>query len=204
MAAMSRTSAKRSFTSPRRRNRLLLEHLQQLRLHLQIHVADLVEKQRASVRDLEEALLRRDRAGERAALVAEQLRLEQLLRQPGAVQIDERLLPRAGRCRAASRASTPLPVPVSPWIRTGRSVGDDPAARPPRAARIAALVPVKGSSTSRDSFVAVGQIGLPAALRVERALEDHEQRRQLDRLRQELLGPFLDRADRQLDRWRAR
>src|SRR5262249_12956821 len=70
---------------------LLFENLQQLRLHLQIDVADLVEEHRAAMRGLEQTVLGADRAGERATLVAEELRFKELLRQAGAIQIDERL-----------------------------------------------------------------------------------------------------------------
>src|SRR2546425_1718063 len=53
-------------------------------------VGDLVEEERAPVGQLEAALLPPRRAGERALLVAEQLRLEQRLGQRGAVDRDER------------------------------------------------------------------------------------------------------------------
>ena len=70
----------------------VLQHLEQLGLQRQAHVADLVEEHRAVVGELELAGLVLDRAGERAALEAEQLRLEQLGRQRGAVHLDERLV----------------------------------------------------------------------------------------------------------------
>jgi hypothetical protein len=54
----------------------LLEHLQQLRLDLDVDVADLVEKQRAAMGKIEESLLRLHGSGERSALVSEQLRFE--------------------------------------------------------------------------------------------------------------------------------
>ena len=52
---------------------------------------DLVEEDRAAVRDLEQALLVGVRAGEGAALVAEELALEQRVGQRGAVLRDEAL-----------------------------------------------------------------------------------------------------------------
>ena len=70
----------------------VLQHLEQLRLQRKAHVADLVEEHRAVVGELELAGLVLDRAGERAALEAEQLRLEQLGRQRRAVHLDERLV----------------------------------------------------------------------------------------------------------------
>ncbi|ABA47527.1 hypothetical protein BURPS1710b_2767 [Burkholderia pseudomallei 1710b] len=66
------------------------QHAQQARLQIERHVADLVEKQRAVLGLLEAALARRLRARERAALVAEQLGFEQILRDRRRVQRDER------------------------------------------------------------------------------------------------------------------
>ena len=94
----------------------LLQHAQQLHLQRRAHRADLVEEQRALVRLLEAALARADRAGERAAHVAEQLGLEQRLRNRAAVERDEAV--RAARAVVVDRARDhSLPVPVSPVIR---------------------------------------------------------------------------------------
>src|SRR5205814_333850 len=67
-----------------------LERAQQLRLQLGIELADLVEKQRPARCRLERAAPRRHRAGEGAALVPEQLALQQLRRNCAAVDHDER------------------------------------------------------------------------------------------------------------------
>ena len=67
-----------------------LQHAQQAGLGLERHVADLVEEQRAALGLLEAADLARVRAGERAALVAEQLALDQLARDRRHVDGDER------------------------------------------------------------------------------------------------------------------
>ena len=61
------------------------------------HLADLVEKQRAAVGLLEQAALLRLGVGEGAALVAEQLALQQVLRNRRAVHLDERPFATAGR-----------------------------------------------------------------------------------------------------------
>ena len=58
------------------RHRLLLQDAQEVDLDLGAHVADLVEEQRALVGELDLAAAARDRAGEGAPLVAEQLALE--------------------------------------------------------------------------------------------------------------------------------
>src|SRR5205807_8690091 len=57
--------------------RLLLQDAQKLRLEVQRNVADLVEEERAACRQLEAADAVAHGAGERAAHVTEELRLEQ-------------------------------------------------------------------------------------------------------------------------------
>ncbi len=64
----------------------------QLRLQVRRHLADLVEQQRAALGHLEEADLVGVGAGERPLLVAEQLALDQVLRNRRAVDLDERAL----------------------------------------------------------------------------------------------------------------
>ena len=75
--------------------RTLLEHAQELHLKRGGHISDLVEEERAAIGDLEQARLILHRAGERAAHVAEQRALEEVVVERGAVLHDERLL-RAG------------------------------------------------------------------------------------------------------------
>src|SRR5262249_20387514 len=65
----------------------LFEDLQQLGLNGEIQLADLVEEQRPAMRHFEQAELPGDRPGEGAALVPEELCLEELAREPGAVEI---------------------------------------------------------------------------------------------------------------------
>ena len=72
-----------------------LEEAQQQRLHPQAHLPHFVHEDRAAVRRLEQARLVAVGAGERAAHVAEQLRLEERVGQAGAVDRDE-LRARAG------------------------------------------------------------------------------------------------------------
>jgi hypothetical protein len=69
-----------------------LQHAQELHLHVDGQLADLIEKQRAAVRELEAARLLRDRTRERALLVAEQLGLDERGRDGGGVDADERLV----------------------------------------------------------------------------------------------------------------
>ena len=90
MAATSRTSTCTERRAADALEALLFERAQDLRLQRERQVANLVEEQRAAVRDLELAQLARGGAGERPLLVAEQLGLEQVLRNRRAVDGDER------------------------------------------------------------------------------------------------------------------
>src|SRR5204863_6619313 len=88
--------------APNALERLLLERPEDFRLRLETHVADLVEEERAAVREFELAAAAGQRPGERALLVAEELGLDQLLRDRGAVDLDERpLAPRRPRVDGA-------------------------------------------------------------------------------------------------------
>src|SRR5258708_5960253 len=66
-----------------------LQHPEDFGLRLRAHIADFVEEDGAAVRLLELADLLLGGPGERAFLVAEELRLDQLLRDGGAIDLDE-------------------------------------------------------------------------------------------------------------------
>ncbi len=70
----------------------VLQHAQDLRLHIHPHRANLVEKQRAAVRHLEQPLLRRNRRSERALHVPEQRRLQQVRRHRARIHRHKRLV----------------------------------------------------------------------------------------------------------------
>ena len=70
----------------------LLQNLEELGLDGGVHVPDLVEKERTVMGCLEQAGLRDARSGEGALFVAEQLRLEEVLREARTVEVDERFL----------------------------------------------------------------------------------------------------------------
>ena len=101
----------------------LLEHAQQLDLHLERQLADLVEEQRAAVGQLELADLARVRAGERPPLVAEQLGLQDLGRDRGAVDGQEAAWRPRASCSCSALATSSLPVPDSPTISTFERAG---------------------------------------------------------------------------------
>src|SRR5688500_3687646 len=67
----------------------LLNHAQDLRLHGHIELADLIEEDRAAVRELELAELPRARSGERALLMTEQLVLDERGRNGRAIERHE-------------------------------------------------------------------------------------------------------------------
>src|SRR2546430_12117234 len=69
----------------------LLDRPQQLPLHREVHVADLVEEQESALGSLHQAGLRFLGIGERPALVAEQLGFHERGRQRRTVDLDERL-----------------------------------------------------------------------------------------------------------------
>ena len=108
----------RRWSPPTRSNSPLLQHAQELGLHGRRQLADLVEEERAAVGQLEAPGLLAVGAGEGAALVAEQLALEQRLGQRRAVERDEGAVgARAGVMDRRGRA-TSLPVPLSPVMST--------------------------------------------------------------------------------------
>ena len=90
----------------------LLQHAQQLDLRREVQLADLVQEQRAAVGQLEAPLLGGVGAGERPLLVAEQLRLDQVVRQRRAADLDERLLARAASCSEWRGRSAPCRSPT--------------------------------------------------------------------------------------------
>ncbi len=100
----------------------VLDHAQDLLLEGERHVADLVEEQRAALRLLELARPALVGAGEGAALVAEQLALEQRLRERRAVDGEERARRPRPEASWIARATSSLPVPRSPTISTGRGM----------------------------------------------------------------------------------
>ncbi len=90
MAATSRTSNGTSSLAADGAHRADLEGAKQLRLHLERHLAELVEEERALVRLDEEPLAVGAGVGESAADVTEQLALEQVGGHGGAVDGDHR------------------------------------------------------------------------------------------------------------------
>ena len=113
VAATTRTSTSGRSSTPDALDLAALERAQQLGLQVQRQLADLVEEERAAVRLLEGApCARRDRAGERALLVAEQLALDELLGDGRAVDRDEGLLRARRRARGRRGRQAPCRCPT--------------------------------------------------------------------------------------------
>jgi hypothetical protein len=94
---------------------LLLQGAQQLGLQPHVHLADLVQQQRAAIRRLEFAYTSGDRAGERTLLVSEQFRYQQIVRDRRTVQRDKR----------PHRSARPLmDVPRQHFLSGPRFAGD--------------------------------------------------------------------------------
>ncbi len=100
-----------------------LQGAQQLGLQVQRQLADLVEEEGAAVGLLEGALARVGGAGEGALLVAEELALDELLGDGGAVDGDEGRARRAAEHAWRARATSSLPVPDSPRMATAAEEG---------------------------------------------------------------------------------
>ena len=118
MAAMTRTSTRMSARPPTRLNVFSSRNRRSLACRPARHLANLVEEHGAAVGGLEQAALLLPRIGERAALVTEQLALEQLLGQRGHRDVDERPLSPDRCCNGWPWPRGPCPVPVSPVSRT--------------------------------------------------------------------------------------
>ena len=121
---------------------------------------------RAAVGRLELARLLRDRAGEGALLVAEQLALEQRLGDRGAVDRHERPSAR-GLLLWSARATSSLPVPLSPVISTvesrRRHPPDPPVERPHRGA-VADHVVIEVELRLQTAILVVQRLHLPRVL----------------------------------------
>ena len=85
VAQTTRTSTRSGAVAAEREDLARLQDAQELRLRLERHVADLVEEERPAVGELDEARLVAVGAAEGAAPVAEELALEQVVRDGGAV-----------------------------------------------------------------------------------------------------------------------
>jgi hypothetical protein len=173
----------------------LLEHAQQLDLRGRLHLGDLVEEQRAAVRELEDARAAIVRAGERPLLVAEDLALEQRLGNRGAVDRDERETPTAGSTRGSSARRAPCRCPTRP-----RSTPRPPSAPPARSCDTRnGSRRLLADDASEAALLAQLPTELPdlaqRLLPLDRLLQQDAQPRGIDGLAQVVVSAFLDRFD---------
>ena len=165
---------------------LLLQRAQHLGLGLDAHVADLVQEQRAAVGQLELSAPPADRAGERAALVTEQLGLDQLLGDGGAVDLDERAVPSRGLGVDGARHQL-LAGPFSPWISTRPLVG---AAMRDLLAQL-----LDDPALADDPLTALELLAQVTVLALEAAVVERSGRGQQDLLERERLLDEVVRAE---------
>ena len=178
-----------------RLDHLLLQRPEHLRLRLQAHVADLVQEERAAIRQLELAAPIRDCAGKRPLDVAEQLRLDQLLRDRRAVDFDERPVPPAAH-RVYRARDQLLPRPVL-------AVDQDAAVRGRRHRHLLAELR-HDVAVAHHHQPAVDAGAQRAVLRFElavaqRVADDEDGLLERQRLLDEVVRAELDRLDRRLD-----
>ena len=177
------------------RERPILQHVQELGLEADGHLADFVEQDRAAARELELADARRLRARERPALVPEQLALEQLGRQRRAVDLDERLGPARGPPVQLARDHFLADAALAGEEHADVAVGDAVDHRqhvPHRGARAPAhLRAVRGLGDLRGQ-----PCDLARERRVlERAVDRRLERRVVQRRRLVGLDDVVDRAE---------
>jgi hypothetical protein len=165
------------------------DRAQQLGLSLEREISDLVEEERAFVGALEASFLLLQRTGERALLVAEELALDEVLRDGGAVELDEGFSARFERRWMAS-ATRSLPDPFSPVTRTLACEG---AARWMSAIR--RWVPALTQDAERVDRIP-GGLGVPQGGDVSRLSDHVEQSLGVDRLFDEVERAALERLDR--------
>src|SRR5688572_20348511 len=178
--------------------RPLLEYAQQLHLGRRRHLGDLVEEQRAVIRQLEAPFAAVGRAGERALLVPEDLALEQRLRNRRAVDRHERLL--GARAQLVDRLGDEL--------LAGARLAPDQHRRRRRGGLLDDLVDLAHARTAADHVAEAAVLAqlpaqdlylAPRVLPLDDLVEQDLQPLRLDRLGQVVVGALLDRLDRRFN-----
>ena len=165
-----RTSTLRLERPPTRENDAILEHVQELGLQREMQVADLVEEHDPLVRRLELSHPQLVRAGEGTPLVPEELALQQLGGDGGAVDLDERPVPArrqmVDRARNQLLAGACLPSDEDRDVDAGGLLDDGPHVAHPGAAPEGQLlleaypgIVVAGAVASRRSRTSVHDLG---------------------------------------------
>src|SRR5579859_126139 len=175
-----------------------LEYLQQLGLNIGIDVANLVEKNRASMTNFEQPGLDVDRARERPLLVAKQLGLKEFAGQASAVEIDEGLF--------GARSVLVQPGRQNSFSRPGLALNQNWALAI-RYFRCRLRQSLDGRAFSQKWIEhhapppgAVGQLLLLIPRVLQHLMHDHQQSGCLQRFRKALLRSAPDERDAQLHR----
>ena len=171
----------------------LLQHAQQLGLHDERQLADLVEEERATARGLDAPRTGPIGPGERAALMAEELALQQLALEHSAVDGDEGLL--AARALLVDRARHDLLAGARfaeqqhggrAWCNALHRLGHAGHRR------VAAAHP---QVLAAELLAQAAHLGLQAT-RFERPAHHQLDRRRVERLGDKVVGPRAHRAHR--------
>ena len=198
MAATTRTSTCSDCVPPTRSNCFSSSARRILACSAERQVADLVEEERAAMRQLEAARLARGGAGERALLVAEQLRLEQRLGNRRAVDRDERSV--GARAQRVQRAREQLLAGAALAFEEHGRVGRR------RAMQLLRHLPqlriladdARRAAPLGELLLQQEVLGQHPPLR-DRALDHQQQVIGIDGLGEEVHRAFLHRRDRVLD-----
>ncbi len=103
-------------------SRRRLQHAQELALHAELQITDLVEEQRAAISRTNEAAAILRCPGEGAFAMSEELAFREARAERSAIQRHEGPSTPLRVETVNARAISSLPVPVSPLMRTGRSL----------------------------------------------------------------------------------
>ena len=177
---------------------LFFHDFQQLGLNVRIDVANLVEKDSATMTDLKQPGFGVNGPSERTLLMAKQLRLKELPRQPGAIEIDKRffgagaVLVKPGCQDALSAAGLPLNQYRALAIgHFGRGFGQTPDT-PAFSEKWIEHYPAAASG--------IGQLFLLISGILKHLVHNHQQGGSLDRLGQALLRSTFNKRDTQFHR----
>src|SRR3989442_4564465 len=169
----------------------VLQHAQDLRLRARAHVADLVQEDRAAIGLNELADLASRGAGECPFFVPEQLRLDQLLGDGGAVDLDERLL--------GARALA-VDLPGHELLAGAALSRDQHGGVRRRGPRDGLAHPLRGPRLADEpqagfDLVAQADVFLAKALAFDGVAQGGEDALGLEGFLQEIVGAFVNRLD---------
>src|SRR5678815_1593739 len=177
--------------------RPLLQHAQQLHLRRRRHLGDLVQEERAAVRQLEAPFAAIGGAGERPLLVAEDFALEQRFRNRGAIDRHERLV----------RARAQLMNHLRHELLAGARLAPDQYGGGGRRRLLDDLIDLPHAGAAADHAAEASLLAQLATqhlhlaqrvLALDDLVEQNLEALRLDRLGQVVVGALFDRLNRRL------